>query len=97
MKEYWVDIVRREVSFERNCVCVEASSAEQAQERVWEHYLGKGDVLTDGEEMSEQHSKHLETDESIVVFIGDAEAVYETPYGDELCRNGVALADCDCC
>jgi hypothetical protein len=21
----------------------------------------------------------------------------ETPYGDELCRNGVALADCDCC
>lgn len=73
MKEYWVDIVRREVSFERNCVCVEAESAEQAIERVSEHYLGKGDVLTDGEEMSEQHSKHLETDESIVVFIGDAE------------------------
>jgi hypothetical protein len=23
--------------------------------------------------MSEQHSKHLETDESIVVFVGDAE------------------------
>jgi hypothetical protein len=21
----------------------------------------------------------------------------ETPYGEELCRNGVALADCDCC
>ena len=21
----------------------------------------------------------------------------EAPYGDELCRNGVALADCDCC
>ncbi len=73
MKEYWVDIVRREVTFERNCVCVEAESAEHAQERVSEHYLGKGDVLTYGEEMSEQHSKHLETDESIVVAIGDAE------------------------
>lgn len=73
MKEYWVDIVRREVTFERNCVCVEAESAEQARERVREHYLGEGDVLTYQEEMSEQHSKHLETDESIVVAIGDAE------------------------
>ena len=73
MKEFWVDIIRREVTFERNCVCVEAESAEQARERVWEHYLGEGGVLTDGEEMSEQHSKHLETDESIVVIIGDAE------------------------
>jgi hypothetical protein len=97
MKEYWVDIVRREVTFERNCVCVEAESEEHAIERVREHFLGKGDVLTDGEEMSEQHSKHLETDESIVVAIGDAEAVNEMPYGDELCRNGVALADCECC
>lgn len=73
MKEYWVDIVRREVTFERNCILVEAESAEAAQERVHEHYLGKGDVLTYGEEMSEQHSKHLETEESIVVFIGDVE------------------------
>ena len=73
MKEYWVDIVRREVSFERYNVCVKAESEQHAIERVHEHYLGKGDVLTDGEEMSEQHSKHLEIDESIVVFIGDAE------------------------
>ena len=27
----------------------------------------------------------------------DGMIVYEAPYGDELCRNGVALADCDCC
>ena len=73
MKEYWVDIIRREISYERYSVCVEAESAEAAQERVHEHYLGKGDVLTCGEEMSEQHSKHLETDESIVVFVGDVE------------------------
>ena len=74
MKEYWVDIVRREVTFERNCVCVEAESADHARERVWEHYLGEGDgVLTYEEEGTEQHSKHLETDESIVVFVGDAE------------------------
>ena len=97
MKEYWVDIVRREVTFERNCVCVEAESEEHARERVREHYLGEGDVLTYGEEMSEQHSKHLQIDESVVVEIGDAEAVGGTPYGEELCRNGVALADCDCC
>jgi hypothetical protein len=73
MKEYWVDIIRREVTFERNCVCVEAESADHARERVWEHYLGKGDVLTYGEEMSEDHAKHLDTEESIVVSIGDAE------------------------
>jgi len=95
--EYWVDIIRREVSYERNCVCVEAESAEHARERVREHYLGEGDVLTDGEEMSEYRVKPLEIDESIVVEIGDAEAVGGTPYGEELCRNGVALADCDCC
>jgi hypothetical protein len=97
MKEFWVDIVRREVSFERYNVCVTADSPEHAIERVHEHYLGKGDVLTHSEECTEDHSKHLDTDESEVVFIGDAEAVYETPYGEELCRNGVALADCDCC
>ena len=72
--EYWVDIVRREVTFERYNVCVTADSPEHAQERVHEHYLGEGDgVLTYEEEGTEQHSKHLETDESIVVFVGDAE------------------------
>lgn len=73
MKEYWVDIVRREVTFERYSVCVEAESAEHARERVSEHYLGEGDVLTHGEECTEDHAKHLETEESIVVFVGDAE------------------------
>ena len=73
MKEYWVDIIRREISYERNCILVEAESAEAAMERVSEHFFGKGDVLTDGEEMSEQHSKHLQIDESVVVEIGDAE------------------------
>jgi len=95
--EYWVDIVRREVSFERYNVCVEAESEQHAIERVHEHYLGKGDVLTYSEECTEDHSKHLEIDENEVVAIGDAEAVNEAPYGDELCRNGVVLADCDCC
>jgi len=73
MKEYWVDIIRREVSFERYNVCVEAESEEHAIERVHEHYLGKGDVLTDDEECTEDHAKHLDIDESQVVFIGDAE------------------------
>jgi hypothetical protein len=75
MMEYWVDIVRREVTFERYNVCVTADSPEHAQERVHEHYMGDGDVLTYGEECTEDHSKHLETDESIVVFVGDAEEV----------------------
>jgi hypothetical protein len=97
MKEYWVDIIRREVSFERYNVCVEAESEEHAIERVHEHYLGKGDVLTHSEECTEDHAKHLDIGESEVVAIGDAEAVYETPYSKELCRNGVALADCKCC
>jgi hypothetical protein len=73
MKEYWVDIVRREVTFERYNVCVEAESEQHAIERVHEHYLGKGDVLTYSEECTEDHSRHLDVDESVVVFIGDAE------------------------
>lgn len=75
MMEYWVDIVRREVSYERYSVCVEAESADHARERVHEHYLGEGDVLTHGEECTEDHVKHLDTGESIVVEIGDAEEV----------------------
>jgi hypothetical protein len=73
MKEYWVDIVRREISYERYNVCVEAESAEHAIERVSEHYLGKGDVLTHSEQCTEDHSKHLDIGESEVVAIGDAE------------------------
>ena len=88
--EYWVDIIRREVSFERNCVCVEAESQEHAKERVREHFMGSGDVLTDGEEMSECHSKQLDIDESNVVEIGDAQAV--EPYDES---NVVEIGDAE--
>jgi hypothetical protein len=71
--EYWVDIIRREVNYERYEVCVEADSAEAARERVLEHYMGVGDVLTHSEECTEQHMKHLDVAESEVVEIGDAE------------------------
>lgn len=71
--EYWVDIIRREVNYERYEVCVEAESAEHARERVLEHYMGVGDVLTHGEECTENHAKHLDVAESEVVEIGDAE------------------------
>jgi hypothetical protein len=71
--EYWVDIVRREVTFERYNVCVTADSPEHAQERVHEHYMGEGDVLTHSEECTEQHMKHLDVADSEVVEIGDAE------------------------
>lgn len=73
MTEYWVEIIRREVSFERNTVCVEAESEEEARERVREHFMGAGGVLTFSEEMSEQHMKHLCVDESQVVEVGEAE------------------------
>jgi hypothetical protein len=74
MKEYWVEIIRKETSFERNVVCVEAESAEDARSRVREHYMGEGDgVLTYEEECTEQHSKHLGVDCSEVIDIGEAE------------------------
>jgi hypothetical protein len=73
MAEYWVDIIRREVSFERYTVWVEADNADDARSRVTAHYLGDGDgVLTYEEENSEQHVKSLEVDESQVVAVGDA-------------------------
>ena len=72
MAEYWVDIIRREVSFERYTVWVEADSAKEARSRVTEHYMGDGDVLNLEEEISEQHVKHLDLDESEVVEVGDA-------------------------
>ena len=71
--EYWVDIIRREVTFERYNVCVTADSSDQARERVLEHYMGVGNVLTHSEECTEQHMKHLDVADSEVVEIGDAE------------------------
>ena len=71
--EYWVDIIRREVTFERYNVCVTADSSDQARERVLEHYMGVGNVLPHSEECTEQHMKHLDVADSEVVEIGDAE------------------------
>ena len=70
---YWVEIIRREVNYERYAVCVEADSPEQAADRVREHYMGDGDVLTDDEESSECHEKHVDILESEVVGIGDVQ------------------------
>ena len=70
---YWVEIIRREVNYERYEVCVEAESAEEARERVLEHYMGVGGVLDCDEEGTEQHMKHLDVVESEVVEIGGAE------------------------
>jgi hypothetical protein len=73
MKDYWVQIIRRETSFERSIVCVKASSPEEAQARVSEHYIDGIGVLSREEECTEQHSKHLGVDESEVVDIGEVE------------------------
>jgi hypothetical protein len=70
---YWVEIIRREVNYERYEVCVEAESAEEARERVLEHYMGVGGVLDCDEEGTEQHMKHLDVADSEVVEIGGAE------------------------
>ena len=69
---YWVEIIRREVNYERYEVCVEAESAEQARDRVREHYMGVGGVLDCHEEGTEQHMKHLDVADSEVVEIGEA-------------------------
>jgi hypothetical protein len=73
MKEYWVEIIRKETSFERNVVCVGAASAEEAKARVRAHYIDGDDVLSRDEEYTEQHSKHLGVDETEVIDIGEAE------------------------
>jgi hypothetical protein len=73
MKEYWVQIIRKETSFERNVVCVEAESALHAKDRVRAHYIDGDGVLTYEEECTEQHSKHLGVDGSEVIDIGEAE------------------------
>ena len=73
MKKYWVDVIRRETSIERNVVLVEASSAEDARSRVRAHYIDGAGVLSYEEEGTEQHSKHLGVDGSEVIDIGEAE------------------------
>jgi len=73
MKEYWVEVIRKETSFERNVVCIKASSADEAKARAREHYIEGEDILSYKEECTEQHSKHLGVDESEVVDIGEAE------------------------
>ena len=73
MNEYWVEIIRRETSIERNIVCVEANSTEEAKARARAHYIDGDDVLSYEEEGTEQHSKHLGMDSSEVIEIGEAE------------------------
>lgn len=72
MKEFWVEIIRKETSFERNVVVVNADSAEDARSRVREHYIDGAGTLTYEEECTEQHSKHLGVDDSEVIDIGEA-------------------------
>lgn len=72
MKEFWVEIIRKETSFESNVVLVNADSAEDAKRRVREHYIDGDDVLTYEEEGTEQHAKHLGVDDSEVIEIGEA-------------------------
>lgn len=72
MKEFWVEIIRKETSFERNVVWVNADSAEDAKRRVREHYMDGANVLTYQEECTEQHGKHLGVDDSEVIDIGEA-------------------------
>jgi hypothetical protein len=73
MAEYWVEIIRRETSFERNVVCIKASSADEAKARAREHYIDGCHILSYEEEGTEQHSKHLGIDGSEVIDIGEAE------------------------
>jgi hypothetical protein len=75
MAQYRVDIIRREVSFERYCVQVEADSADHARDRVEQHYIEGEDNLTFDEECSEQHLKYLDMDSSEVTGIGDVTEV----------------------
>jgi hypothetical protein len=73
MNEYWVQIIRRETSIERNVVCIKASSADEAKARAREHYIEGCDILSYEEEGTEQHSKHLGMDGSEVIDIGEVE------------------------
>lgn len=73
MKQYWVDIIRREESFERYCVLVSGDSAEDAQRRVREHYMDGAETLSRDEEYTELHSKSLGVEGSEVIDIGEAE------------------------
>ena len=75
MKQYWVDIIRREVSYERYSVWVEAESEDDARDRVEQHYIEGEDNLTTQEENTEQHSKSLGMDSSEVTAIGDVTEV----------------------
>jgi hypothetical protein len=72
MKQYWVDVVRKETEFNRYSTWVEAESAEGARAKVREHYMEGGDTLTKEEQDSHQFMKALGIDSSEVVEIGNA-------------------------
>ena len=74
-KQYWLDIIRREESYERYCVLVSGESAEDAKRRVREHYIDGAGTLSQDEEYTEGHSKSLGVEGSEVVDIGDAQEV----------------------
>lgn len=71
---YWVEIIRREVNYERYAVRVEAGSPDEAEQRVREHYTGDGNVLTDEERASEFHDEHMHNVEDEITEIN---CIYE--------------------
>jgi hypothetical protein len=75
MKQFWVDIIRREESYARHSVLVSGESAEDAKRRVREHYIDGAGTLSYGEECTEQHTKSLGVEGSEVINIGDAQEV----------------------
>ena len=69
MANYCVAFVRKEITYERYYVNVEADSEAEALERTRLHYMEGESVLTEDEESTEYHSKTLDCDGGDVVEI----------------------------
>lgn len=73
MGKFDVAIVRKEVSYERYYITVEADSADHAMARVHGAYLGDGEPLSDDEVESQWHSKCIDCDGGDVVEVSWAD------------------------
>lgn len=69
MGTFSVAFIRKEISYERYYVDVEASSDAEALDRVRRHYMEGEDVLSEAEESTEYHSKCVDCDGGDVVEI----------------------------
>jgi hypothetical protein len=62
---------------------------------LWEAIWAYEDTFSDTLDI--ETSNKIDDIKTAMAWITESLGLDETPYGEELCRNGKPIVDCDCC